>query len=72
MCLAVPLRVLKIVDDKNLMVESGGLNITVSSVLVNGVKIDDYVLVHAGFAIQKLTKEEAEETLSIISGDMNV
>jgi hydrogenase expression/formation protein HypC len=72
MCLAVPLKVLKIVDDKTLMVESGGLDINVSSVLIGGVNIDDYVLVHAGFAIQKLTKKEAEETLSIISGELNV
>jgi hydrogenase expression/formation protein HypC len=54
------------------MVESGGLNITVSSALIGKVNVKDYVLVHAGFAIQKLTKEEAEETLSIISGEMNV
>ena len=66
MCLAVPLKVIKIVDDKTLMVESGGLDINVSSVLISGINVNDYVLVHAGFAIQKLTKKEAEETLSII------
>lgn len=72
MCLAVPLKVIKIVDDKTLMVESGGLDINVSSVLISGINVNDYVLVHAGFAIQKLTKEEAEETLSIISGELDV
>ncbi len=71
MCLAVPLKVLKIVDDTSLIVESSGLHLVVSSNLINNVNVGDYVLVHAGFAIQKLTKEEAEETLSIISGDMN-
>lgn len=71
MCLAVPLKVLQIVDGTSLIVESSGLHLVVSSALIGNVNVDDYVLVHAGFAIQKLTKEEAEETLSVISGDMN-
>ena len=69
MCLAVPLRVKAIIDNDNIEVESKGLSLNVSSALVKDVNVGDYVLVHAGFAIQKMSEEDAKETLSIITGD---
>jgi hydrogenase expression/formation protein HypC len=69
MCLAIPLKVLKVVDDNTLTVESGNMDLNVSSTLIGKVLPGEYVLVHAGFAIQKMSKKEAEETLSIISGE---
>ena len=71
MCLAIPLRVKAIIDESNIQVESNGLMLNISSALVKDVKTGDYVLVHAGFAIQKMSEEEAKETLSIIVGDEN-
>ena len=69
MCLAIPLKVLKIVDENTLTVESGNMDLNVSSMLIGKVLIGEYVLVHAGFAIQKMSEKEAVETLSIISGE---
>ena len=69
MCLAIPLKVIKIIDDSNLTVESGSTSLNVSSMLIGKVLVGEYVLVHAGFAIQKMSQSEAEETLSIISGE---
>ena len=69
MCLAIPLKVLKVVDDNTLTVESGSMNLNVSSMLIGSVLPGEYVLVHAGFAIQKMSAKEAVETLSIISGE---
>ena len=64
MCLAVPMRVLKIEKDKA-TVELGGVEREISIQLMDNVKIGDYVIVHAGFAIQKLDEEEAEKTLEV-------
>jgi len=46
--------------------ESGGLSIPVRLDLVEGAKIGDYAIVHAGFAITLVEPEEAQETLSIL------
>jgi hydrogenase expression/formation protein HypC len=47
------------------LVESQGVELTISLDLTPEAAPGDYVIVHAGFAIQTLTKEEAEETLDI-------
>ena len=66
MCLAVPVRVLQI-DGLKALVELGGLARQASIMLVPDTQVGDYVLLHAGFAIQKLNEEEAEETLRLFS-----
>lgn len=69
MCLAIPLKVLNIVDDKTITVKSGNMDLNVSCTLIGKVLPGEYVLVHAGFAIQKMSEKEAVETLSLISGE---
>ena len=69
MCLAIPLKVLKVIDENTLAVESGNMELNVSSMLIGKVLPGEYVLVHAGFAIQKMSEKDAVDTLSIISGD---
>lgn len=61
MCLAVPARVKKIRKDKAL-VDFGGVKKEVSLGLLSRVRPGDYVLIHAGFAITKVKKEEAQNT----------
>ncbi len=65
MCLAVPLKILTVSDD---MAEAGinGVNIKVSISLTPDVKIGDWVLVHAGFAIHRIEEKEALETISLL------
>ena len=66
MCLAIPGKVIKI-DKKreHAIVDYGdGTKRKINVTLVDA-KIDDYVLVHAGFAIEKLNEKEAMETLEI-------
>jgi hydrogenase expression/formation protein HypC len=66
MCLAVPLRVIQI-ENQIATVDLYGAKQEVSLlILPEEVKIGDYVLVHAGFAIQKLDEEAAMETLSLL------
>jgi hydrogenase expression/formation protein HypC len=58
MCLAIPARINRI--NKNIAeVESLGVKKEVDISLVPGVKVGDYVIVHAGFAIQLIDKEDA-------------
>ncbi len=66
MCLAVPVRVLKI-DGLKAVVELGGLTRQVSIMLVPDTQVGDYVLLHAGFAIQKLDEREAEATIRLLA-----
>ncbi|MBD3202785.1 HypC/HybG/HupF family hydrogenase formation chaperone [Candidatus Woesearchaeota archaeon] len=64
MCLAVPGKVIKINDDKA-VVDFDGIKKEVSVMLVEP-KIDDYVLVHAGFAIEILDKEKAKQGIKVL------
>jgi hydrogenase expression/formation protein HypC len=66
MCLAVPVKVLRI-DAQEAMVELGGLARQASIMLVPDIQVGDYVLLHAGFVIQKLDEREAEETLRLFA-----
>ena len=64
MCLAVPGKILSI-KNSNAEVDFSGVRREVSLDLVPDAKKNDYVLVHAGFAIQVLEPKEAEETLKL-------
>lgn len=65
MCLAVPAKIKKI-EDKNAVVDFGGVSKRISLGILRGVKKGDYVLIHAGFAIGKIDKLEAEDTLKAL------
>lgn len=69
MCLAIPMKVIK-VDKENAIVECGGITREVNIQFLTNVKKGDYVIVHAGFAIEKLNRKEAEKTLKIIKGEL--
>jgi hydrogenase expression/formation protein HypC len=65
MCLSIPSKVISINGDKA-MVSVGGTEYEASLQLLDDVKVDDYVLIHTGFAIQKISEEEAQETLKLV------
>jgi len=64
MCLAIPAKVVSLKEDRACVDFGEGVLREVNVALVN-VKIGDYVLVHAGYAIQVLDEEEALETLRL-------
>ncbi len=64
MCLAIPAQVIS-VDGKTATVDFGGVTRSISIVLIENVKKGDYVIVHTGYAIQKMDREEAEKTLEL-------
>lgn len=64
MCVAVPVEVIEIKENEAL-VDFGGVKRIVNIDLVYDLKVGDFVLLHAGCAMQKIDKEEAERTLEI-------
>jgi hydrogenase expression/formation protein HypC len=64
MCLAVPMLV-KSVHGGEAEVESGGTTYTASIRLTPQVKVGDYVLLHTGYAISVVDKDEAEQTIAL-------
>ena len=64
MCLAVPMKVLE-VSGARAVVDLGGVRRTVSLDLMEDVRVGDYVIVHAGFAIEKLDEQEANARLEL-------
>ncbi len=66
MCLAIPARVIQIEEGLGL-VELGGVVREASFMLLPDAQVDDYVLLHAGYALQKMDEAEAEETLRLLS-----
>ena len=65
MCLAIPMRVISI-DGQRAVVEQGGAQRTISIALLDEVKLQQYVLVHAGYAIARVDEDEARKTLELI------
>jgi hydrogenase expression/formation protein HypC len=67
MCLAVPARVVSIEAEKMATVEIGGVGRQVALDLVPETEVGDYVIVHVGFAIERLDEAEAQETLALLN-----
>jgi hydrogenase expression/formation protein HypC len=64
MCLAIPARVIA-VEGKTATVDFGGVTRPVSIALIENIAIGDYVIVHTGYAIQKMDRDDAEKTLEL-------
>jgi len=65
MCLAIPVKVIKL--EKTIAeVDMAGVKRQVSVRFLNDVCVGDYVLVHAGFAIEKIDEQEAGKTLELL------
>jgi hydrogenase expression/formation protein HypC len=64
MCLAIPGQILEL-DEMNAVVSIGGVTRAASVMLLEEAAVGDWVLLHAGFAIEKLDPDEAEKTLAL-------
>lgn len=68
MCLAIPAQVLSVeASDNTALVALGEVHKRVSLALVEDVQPGDYVLLHVGYALNKLSAEEAERTLALFA-----
>lgn len=64
MCLSIPAKVISI-EGELARVSVGGTEYEASIQMLEDVNIGDYILLHTGFAIQKISPEDAEETLKL-------
>lgn len=66
MCLGIPMRLLEIDSNQMGLAETLGVSRRISLRLVPDAQVGDYLLVHAGFAIEKIDTEVAAEILSVL------
>ena len=69
MCLSIPARIVEI-NGNMADVSVGGTIFKAGLQMVENVEVGDYILLHAGFAIQKISEKEALETLKLLN-EMN-
>ena len=67
MCLAIPACVEQLVNEDNAIVNLGGIRRKISLALVDNIEPGDFVIVHVGYALQKLDPDEAERTLTLFA-----
>jgi hydrogenase expression/formation protein HypC len=67
MCLAIPARIEELTTPGNAIVNLGGVRKEISLALVDNAVVGEYVIVHVGYALQKLDQDEAERTLALFA-----
>lgn len=67
MCLAIPARVISLLENSRAMIDIGGVQKEVSLELLDDVAVGDYVVVHVGYALSRLNEEEAQKTLALFA-----
>ncbi len=68
MCLAIPAKVVELKEGDQAVIDLGGVRKAISLALVEDVAPGDYVIVHVGYALQKVDPAEAEKTLALFAG----
>jgi len=67
MCLAIPARVVELTGPEMAIVDLNGVRKEISLALVDDVAVGDFVILHVGFALNKLDPEEAAKTLALFA-----
>lgn len=67
MCLAIPARIVELLEGDAARVDLGGVKKEISLALVEGARVGDYVIVHVGYALSLLDEVEARETLALFA-----
>ncbi len=67
MCLAIPVRVEKILADDIAIVDIGGVKKEISVALIEDLATGDYVIMHVGYALNKIDPDEALKTLELFN-----
>ena len=65
MCLAIPAKITEL-NENTAIVDMAGNTMKISTVLLPDLSVNDYVIIHAGFAINKLDEHEAQESLKVL------
>lgn len=73
MCLGIPGRIVRLLDGGEVaLVDVAGVVREINIGLLDGpLHADDYILIHSGFALERMTAEEAQDALAVFAdGDM--
>ena len=65
MCLATPMRIERILNSRRAVVSQGTVMVEVDTSLLPDPRVGEHVIVHAGFAIERLSLSEAQERLDL-------
>ena len=68
MCLAIPAQIVEIVDPAGALAkaEISGVRRDISYALCPEIEVDDWVLIHVGFALERIDEQQARETLELL------
>lgn len=67
MCLAIPVEILKILENEKALVHVGGIEKEISIALLDQVNEGDYVILHVGYALTRMDEQEAKNTLALFA-----
>ncbi len=67
MCLAMPSKIVDLLENDMAVIELGGVKKTISLGLVEDIACGDYVIVHVGYALSKVDEDEALKTLALFA-----
>lgn len=67
MCLAIPVRVEALIDNETALADIGGVKKEINVALIEDLAVGDYVILHVGFALNKIDPEEAAKTLELFA-----
>lgn len=67
MCLAVPVEIIRLLENKRAIANIGGIEKEISLALVEEVAVGDFVILHVGYALTRLDTSEAQKTLSLLA-----
>jgi len=67
MCLAIPVRVEKIIDGERALADIGGVKKEINVALIEDLAVGDYVILHVGYALNKIDPAEAAKTLALFA-----
>ncbi|WP_415898723.1 HypC/HybG/HupF family hydrogenase formation chaperone [Neptuniibacter sp. QD48_11] len=67
MCLAIPVRIEEIIDAESAIADIGGVRKEINIALIADLVVGDYVIMHVGYALNKIDPEEAARTLALFA-----
>lgn len=69
MCLAVPAKIVAVIDAERAKASIGGIVREISVALIDDPQPGEFVILHVGYALSKMDEAEAERTLAIMTAD---
>lgn len=67
MCLAMPAQITKMLGNQRALVNLGGIEKEISTLLLEDIAEGDYVILHVGYALTRLDEQEAQKTLLLFA-----